>query len=215
MTEIRSLSLQVRSELGTGPTRALRLTGYVPVSLYGKNQSPKNMSVEERVLVNAKNEKGFTIHIFQVSVDGASKKVLIKSVQKHPVSDRPLHIDLITVDVDSRIRLEVSIKILNEDKAPGLKQGGLLSLLRHSLPITCSPESIPEFIAIDVGGMKIGSTIHLADLTLPAGVEVEHPERIETILTLTQPKVSSESDESAETAPTTVDAAPNDSSKSE
>ena len=51
MTEIRSLSLQVRSELGTGPTRALRLTGYVPVSLYGKNQSPKNMSVEERVLV--------------------------------------------------------------------------------------------------------------------------------------------------------------------
>lgn len=190
MTEIKSLSLQVRNEVGTGPTRALRRTGYVPVSLYGKKQSPKNMAIEERILVKEMKEKGFLSHLFQVSVDGASKKVLIKSIQKHPVSDRPLHIDLITVDAESRIRVDVAIKILNEDKSPGIKQGGILNLLRHSLSITCSPESIPEFIEVDLDGMKLGSSLHLNDLRLPASVEVEHAEKIDTILTIAQPKAS-------------------------
>lgn len=199
MTEIRSLSLQVRNEVGTGPTRALRRTGYVPVSLYGKKQSPKNMAIEERALVKEMKEKGFLSHLFEISVEGASKKVLIKSIQKHPVSDRPLHVDLITVDADSRIRVDVAIKILNEDKCSGIKQGGILNLLRHSLPITCSPASIPEFIHVDVGSLKLGASVHLADLSLPAGVEVEHPEKIETILTVAQPKVSSASEESSET----------------
>ncbi len=212
MTEIRSLSLQMRNEVGTGPTRALRRTGYVPVSLYGKKQSPKNMSIEERILVKEMKEKGFLSHLFQVSVEGAPKKVLIKSIQKHPVSDRPLHLDLITIDEDSRIRVDVTIKTLNEDKSPGLKQGGVLNLLRHSLPVTCSPASIPEFIEVDVGGMKVGSSMHLSDLRLPAGVEVEHPEKIETILTIAQPKVSSGTEEAPEAG---AAEASSDSNKSE
>ena len=121
MTEVRSLSLQVRNAVGTGPTRALRRTGFVPVSVYGKKQSPKNMSVEERLLVKEMKEKGFLSHLFEISVEGVSKKALIKSIQKHPVSDRPLHLDLITIDADSRIRVDVTIKTLNEDKSPGIK----------------------------------------------------------------------------------------------
>lgn len=206
MTEVRSLSLQVRNEVGTGPTRALRRTGFVPVSVYGQKQSPKNMSVEERLLVKEMKEKGFLSHLFEISVEGVSKKALIKSIQKHPVSDRPLHIDLITVDADSRIRVDVTIKTLNEDKSPGIKQGGILNLLRHSLSITCSPESIPEFIEVDVGGLKLGSSVHLNDLKLPATVQVEHAEKIDTILTVAQPKVSSGSEESGEAADSTTDA---------
>ena len=209
MTEIRSLSLQVRNEVGTGPTRALRRTGFVPVSLYGKKQAPQNMAVEERALVKEMKEKGFLSHLFEVSVQGSSKKVLIKSIQKHPVSDRPLHLDLITIDAESRIRVDVTIKIINEDKCPGLKQSGILNLLRHSLPITCSPESIPEFIEVDIGSLKLGASLYLADLALPSGVEVEHAEKIETILTIAQPKVSSGSEDSSE------DTAGEDSKKSE
>ncbi|MFN7662421.1 MAG: 50S ribosomal protein L25/general stress protein Ctc [Alphaproteobacteria bacterium] len=199
MSEIRSLTLETRNALGTGPTRALRRTGYVPVSLYGKKLSPKNMAIEERVLVKEMKEKGFWSHLFQVSVDGSSKKVLIKGIQKHPVSDRPLHLDLMAIDEDSRVRVDVAIKTLNEEKSPGLKLGGLLNLLRHSLPVICSPGSIPEFIEVDLGSLKMGASVHLADLKLPAGVEIEHPEKIETILTIAQPKVSSGSDDSSET----------------
>jgi large subunit ribosomal protein L25 len=199
----------VRNEVGTGPTRALRRTGFVPVSLYGKKQAPQNMAVEERALVKEMKEKGFLSHLFEVSVQGASKKVLIKSIQKHPVSDRPLHLDLITIDAESRIRVDVTIKIINEDKCPGLKQSGILNLLRHSLPITCSPESIPEFIEVDIGSLKLGASLYLADLALPSGVEVEHAEKIETILTIAQPKVSSGSEDSSE------DTAGEDSKKSE
>lgn len=198
MTEIKSLSLQVRNEVGTGPTRALRRTGFVPVSVYGKKQSPKNMAVEERLLLKEMKEKGFLSHLFEISVEGVSKKALIKSIQKHPVSDRPLHIDLITIDADSRIRVEVAIKTFNEDKSPGLKQGGVLNLLRHSLAVTCSPESIPEFIEIDLNGLKMGSSVHLNEIKLPSTVQVEHAEKVDTILTIAQPKVSSGSGESGE-----------------
>jgi large subunit ribosomal protein L25 len=206
VTEVRSLSLQVRNAVGTGPTRALRRTGFVPVSVYGKKQSPKNMSVEERLLVKEMKEKGFLSHLFEISVEGVSKKALIKSIQKHPVSDRPLHLDLITIDADSRIRVDVTIKTLNEDKSPGIKQGGILNLLRHSLSVTCSPASIPEFIEVDVGGLKLGSSVHLSDLKLPATVQVEHAEKIDAILTVAQPKVSSASEESGESAESATEA---------
>ena len=195
MTDMRSLSLQERDQLGTGPTRALRLTGYVPVSLYGKNQSPKNLSIEERVLVKEMKEKGFLSHLFEVSVDNKPQKVLIRAIQKHPVSDRPLHLDLLAIDANSRIKVDITIRILNEEKSPGLKQGGILNLLRHELPAICSPDNIPEFIDVDLGNLKMGDSVHLKDLPLPQGIEIEHPEKIETILTVAQPKIASETED--------------------
>jgi large subunit ribosomal protein L25 len=212
VSEVKSLDVQERSLLGTGPTRALRRTGHVPVSLYGQNATPKNLSIEERVLVKEMKEKGFYSHLFNISIDSKTQKVLIKDVQKHPVSDRPLHLDLMRIDENSRIRVTVSIRTFNEEKSPGLKQGGLLNLLRHELPIICSPNNIPEFIDVNLAGLKLGSSIHLKDLSLPQGLEVEHPEKIETILTVALPKVSSEkSDDEAGSA----EGSDTDSSKSE
>ncbi|MDC0349008.1 50S ribosomal protein L25/general stress protein Ctc [Alphaproteobacteria bacterium] len=213
MTDIRSLSLQEREQLGTGATRALRRTGYVPVSLYGKNQPPKNLSVEERVLVKEMKEKGVLSHLFEVSVDNKPQKVLIRAIQRHPVSDRPLHLDLLAIDSNSRIKVDITIRILNEEKSPGLKQGGVLNLLRHELPAICSPDSIPEFIDIDLGKLKMGDSIHLRDLALPQGVEIEHPEKIETILTIAQPKIASANEDTDSEEPS--EEAESDTAKSE
>ena len=215
MTDIRSLSLQERDQLGTGATRALRRTGYVPVSLYGKNQSPKNLSVEERVLAKEMKEKGILSHLFEVSVDNKIQKVLIRAIQKHPVSDRPLHLDLIAVDANSRIKVNITIRTPNEEKSPGLKQGGILNLLRHELPAICSPESIPEFIEVDLDGLKMGDSIHLRDLALPQGIEIEHPEKIETILTVAQPKIVSDTSDEADSEESSEEETESDTAKSE
>ncbi len=197
MSEARQLDVVERKDLGTGATRALRRTGYVPVSMYGKDQTPLNLSIEERLLVKEMKDKGFYSHLFEIKVAGNSQTVLIREVQRHPVSDRPLHLDLLKVDASSVIKVDVAIRILNEEKSPGLKMGGVMSLLRHDLPLLCSPNHIPEFIDIDLSGLKMGASVHLEDIKLPERVKVEHPEKIETLLTISQPRVSAGKGEGA------------------
>ncbi|UNM06823.1 MAG: 50S ribosomal protein L25/general stress protein Ctc [Holosporaceae bacterium] len=183
--------------MGTGATRALRRTGHVPVSMYGKGQTPLNLSIEERFLVKEMKDKGFYSHLFEVKVAGKDQTVLVRDVQKHPVSDRPLHLDLLKVDASSVIKVDVAIRTLNEEKSPGIKMGGVMTLLRHDLPLLCSPSHIPEFIDIDLSGLKMGAAVHLEDLNLPEKVKVEHPEKIETLLTISQPRVSTSKGEGA------------------
>ena len=191
MSEIRHLDVVERKALGTGATRTLRRAGHVPVSMYGLNQAPVNLSIEERFLVKEMKEKGFYSHLFEVKVAGNNQKVLVRDVQKHPVTDRPLHIDLLKVDASSTIKVDVVIRTMNEEKSPGLKMGGVMTLLRHELPLLCSPAHIPEFIDIDLTGLKMGAAVHLDDIKLPDSVKVGHPEKIETLLTISQPRVSS------------------------
>lgn len=190
MSVTKKLETVERSALGTGATRALRRTGHVPISVYGKNQSPVNLSIEERFLVKEMKDKGFYSHLFKVKAGGKDQTVLVRDVQLHPVSDRPLHLDLLVVDQNSSIKVDVAIRVLNEEKCPGLKQGGVMTLLRHDLPILCTPNNIPEFIDVDLSGLKIGASLPLEDVVLPENVKVEHPEKIETILIIAQPRVS-------------------------
>ena len=190
MSDVRQLSVIERKLTGTGATRALRKEGYVPISMYGKAQSPINLSIEERFLVKEMKDKGFYSHLFEVILDSKPQTVIVRDVQKHPVSDRPLHLDLLKIDSNSVIKVDVAIRILNEEKSPGIKQGGIMNLLRYDLPLLCKPSSIPEFIDIDLDGLKMGASIHLEDIKLPSDVKVEHPEKIETLLTIAQPKVS-------------------------
>jgi large subunit ribosomal protein L25 len=193
----QSLEIQVRDTFGTGNARAARRAGMVPGVVYGNKKEPAHFNIEERLLVKHMKERGFFSHLFDVTLDGAKQQVLVRDVQLHPVSDRPLSLDLMRVSKSSKITVDVSLSFINEEASVGLRDGGILNVLRHSLPLICSPGSIPEAIEIDLSTLNIGDALYLENVILPEGVQVAHPEKIETILTIAQPKAEVEEETGA------------------
>lgn len=201
MSTVRSMEVMERQNAGTGPARALRRTGYVPAVIYGNKTTPVMAAIEERLLVKEMKEKGFSSHLFSISLGGKKEQVLIRSIQLHPVSDRPVHVDFLRVSQDSRITVDVPLTFLNEDAAPGIRQGGVLNVMYHALPLICSPNQIPEVIEVDLTGLEIGTSISLTDIKIPSSAKVAHPEKIDTVFNIVAPKVASAESESSESSP--------------
>ncbi len=193
----QSLEIKVRDTFGTGNARAARRAGMVPGVVYGNKKEPAHFNIEERLLVKHMKERGFFSHLFDVTLDGAKQQVLVRDVQLHPVSDRPLSLDLMRVSKSSKITVDVPLSFVGEEDCIGLRDGGVLNVLRHSLPIICSPGSIPEAIEIDLFTLNIGDAVYLENVKLPDGSQVAHPEKIETILTIAQPKAEVEEETGA------------------
>ncbi len=197
MSSVRSLAVKARTSCGTSESRAERLSGFTPAILYGDKKDPVTLSIEERILRKELQEPGIFSHLYTIKVDNKDQQVLIRDIQFHPVSDRPLHVDLLRVSKSSAVHVDVPLVFLNEDKCPGLKMGGVLNILRHALHVVCSPTNIPEHIDIDLAGKDIGYSCTLSSLVLPAGVTISHLEKAETVLTIVPPKVQDESEETA------------------
>lgn len=200
MTDIASLEISTRSGSGTGEARALRRQGFVPGVIYGKGSAAHPIQMEQRLLVKAMQQGGFSTRLFAFKLDKKDHKVVVRDVQLHPVTDMPLHFDLMEVDKDSRLHLEIPLRFLNEEKCPGLKKGGVLNLVHHTLDLHCSPDSIPESIEFDLAESDIGFTLHFSDITLPAGTSFVHDNPKDTIAAIVPPKIGGGEDEDAEAA---------------
>ena len=194
MSSARPLAVKERTTTGTGGAREERRSGFTPAVLYGDKKDPVSLSVEERLLKKELLEPGIFSHLFTIKVGKEDQKVLIRDIQFHPVTDRPMHVDFLRVSKSSTIHVDVPLSFLNEEKCPGLKHGGVMNILRHSLHVTCAPTNIPEKIEIDLDGKEIGYSFSLDSLELPAGVKVSHLEKVETVLTIVPPKVKADDD---------------------
>ncbi len=167
---IAVLETQARPALGTGPARQLRRDGLIPGILYGAKKDPVSFAINAHQLLKELQKPHYHTHLFEMSLEGKKHKVLIKNVQVHPVTDVPLHIDLLRVDATARLQVQIPFTFLNEEKSPGIKRGGVLNIVHHDLLLSCPPDGIPESLTIDLGGYEIGQTIHLSMINLPAGV---------------------------------------------
>jgi len=154
--------------------------------------------VDPKALMKELTTPGFYSRIYDLSIAGAKEQVLPKAVQLHPVTDRPLHVDFMRVGKGSKLHVHVPIVFLNEDKSPGIKRGGVLNIVHHTLELICPVESIPDRLEIDLTGSEIGHPIHISIIQLPEGVIAAHPERDNTIGTIVAPTVAKE--EPTETA---------------
>ena len=143
--------------------------------------------MEEKELVRQLGTGHFMNSIVMVEVGGAPVRTLPKDVAFHPVSDRPLHVDFLRLARDAKVEVAVPVVFVNEDASPGLKRGGVLNVVRHELELICDADRIPEDISIDVTGLDVGDSIHIADVTLPAGSESAISERDFTIATIVAP----------------------------
>ena len=187
MTDVFPLSAEARAGAGKGVARQTRRDGRIPAVIYGGKQTPLNISLEKFEFTKILHKPGFFTHLFDVTVDGATHRVLPRDVQFHPVTDVPLHVDFLRVSADTRTHVQVPIEFVDQDKSPGLKRGGVLNVVRHTLDVTCAADSIPDHITVSCEGFDVGASIHISAVTLPAGVTSTITDRDFTIATIVAP----------------------------
>ncbi|MGB4101523.1 MAG: 50S ribosomal protein L25/general stress protein Ctc [Alphaproteobacteria bacterium] len=201
MTKVASLQAEIRPNQGKGAARATRRSGQVPAVIYGDKQAPLSIMIDNTALVREVNRAGFFTHLYDIEVKGAKHRVLPRDVQFDPVTDRPLHVDFLRVAAHTRVRVAVPFHFINQDKAPGIKRGGMLNVVSHELELMVQPDNIPDRIDIDLAGLEIGISIHLGDLKLPVGVKAIITDKDFTLATIVPPTaVKTEAAEAAAAA---------------
>jgi large subunit ribosomal protein L25 len=173
-----------RTKTTTGAARAVRNSGMVPAIVYGGKAEPQKISVDYKQLLKECQKAGFFSRIYNIELNKNVEQVIARDLQLHPVHDTPIHVDFQRVTKDSKINVHVPLYYINEDKATGIKLGGILNVVVHSLEVVCSPNSIPEKFEVDLTGMGMNHSIHLDSIKLPEGVKIAHPERDNTIATI-------------------------------
>lgn len=187
MSDTLVLPAETRDRAGKGASRVLRREGRVPAVVYGGNEEPLAIHVEEKELVRQLGTGHFFNSIVEVEVGGKKLRTLPKDVAFHPVSDRPLHADFLRLAKDATVHVEVPVVFANEAASPGLKRGGVLNIVRHELELVCEADKIPDEIAIDVTGLEVGDSIHISHVKLPAGAKSAITDRDFTIATIVAP----------------------------
>jgi large subunit ribosomal protein L25 len=187
MPDVVSLAAELRGRAGKGGARENRRAGRIPAVIYGNKQQPVLIAVDGTELLKHLRRPGFMAHVFEITIDGARERVLPREVQHDPVSGKPLHVDFMRFSAETRIHVEVEVKFENEDKAPGLKKGGVLNIVHHALDLICSPDAIPESLTVDLTGLELGDVIHADAIKLPEGVELGEDDPQATIASIAAP----------------------------
>jgi large subunit ribosomal protein L25 len=172
MQETFELKAESRSDAGKGASRRLRNAGKVPAILYGGGKDPSMIALDHNDLLKHLEQEAFYSHVLTVDLEGARESCVLKDVQRHPARPLVMHLDLQRVRADEKIRMHVPLHFQNENLSPGVKQGGAVSHHLTEVDVSCLPQDLPEYIAVDISTMGLNTSLHLSQLSLPAGVEL-------------------------------------------
>lgn len=164
------LNVELRDRAGTGGSRETRRQGKVPGVLYGGNKAPVNIAVKGNEFRKALYTGKLLGHLVTLQHGDEKQSVIAKAVQFHPVTDEPMHFDLYRVDEHQLIKIEVPVHFKNNDISVGLKKGGTLEVIRHTVELACPADKIPEELVIDLASHDIGDVIRISEVKLPEGV---------------------------------------------
>lgn len=164
------LETRPRTASGKGATRALRREGRLPAVVYGGKGKSDSLSLDYRSVRKRYLTGTFLSTPLQLSIGGELLRVIPKQVQLHPVRDDLLHVDFLRLDAGAVIAVEVPVQFHGEENSPGLRRGGVLNVVRHSVELNCPADAIPEFIKVELAGTDIGDSIHISAVRLPENV---------------------------------------------
>jgi large subunit ribosomal protein L25 len=165
------LNVEVRDGAGTGNARATRRAGKVPGTLYGGGKAPVNIAVKVNEFRKSLYTGKLLGHLVTLQHGDEKQSVIAKSIQFHPVTDEPIHFDLFRVSEHQLIKIEVPVHFKNQDISVGMKKGGSLEVIRHTVELACPADKIPEELVIDLAAHDIGDTIRISEVKLPEGVK--------------------------------------------
>ena len=172
MASVQEMKATVRPKGGKGAARAARRSGNVPGVIYGENKPPIMVQIDHAELRKRIYAGRFLTTLFHVDVDGTKHRVLPRDFQLDPVKDQPMHVDFLRVSEGAMIRVNVAIHVLNAEQSPGVKRGGAVNIVTHTVQVMCPAESIPESIDVDISDVDINHSKHLSDVKLPPNVRV-------------------------------------------
>ena len=189
--EIMNLKASQREAVGNGPSRVLRRAGKIPAILYGPKTESIKLAIDRLELEPIMKSGAVAQTLLKLKIEGVDsvRNVMIKEMQKHPVSRTVLHLDLYEVSMDQKIK--VMVPVVTTGKSAGVEVGGMLQLIRRELEVFCLPDQIPENITIDITALEIGDSFHVEDLPLEDAVEIPADVNF-TILTILSPTAEEE-----------------------
>jgi large subunit ribosomal protein L25 len=168
---------------GTGASRRLRITGRTPGIVYGGTGEPMLIELDHNALFHAIKKEAFHASILEMELGGAVHKVLLRDLQMHPYKPQVQHIDFQRVEATTRMTVKVPLHFSGEENSPAVKADKcLVNHVVNELTVSCFPADIPEFIAVDLSGMKKGHSLHVNDITLPKGVKVVTKGQVNPVL---------------------------------
>ena len=175
-----------------GSTLSLINQGLIPGIVYGKGTEPTQIAFENKVLQKLMHSGSFYSKIINIDINGKVEKILPKSLQYHPVTDRLIHFDFLRVQDDTKVTVEIQVEFLNQDICPGLKKGGVLNLVRRLVELSCNANNIPNKLEFDLEKTEIGDAVKISNISLPEGVKPTITDRDFVIATVVPPTVEVE-----------------------
>lgn len=186
------LNVEKRERTGTGGARATRNAGLIPGVLYGGPKGAVPIEIKAKDVETALRSGKFLSHMVELNHQGEKQPVIPRAVQFHPVTDKPIHVDLYRVEENAEIAIDVVVHFKNQDASPGIKRGGALNIVRHTVRLKVKASKIPEEIVVDLTGLDIGDSVHISDVKLPEGARPVIRDRDFTIATVVGRKAEEE-----------------------
>jgi large subunit ribosomal protein L25 len=199
MAEAPVLEAVARAGVGKGAARTARREGFVPGVIYGGGEAPQSINVKYPALLKRLKAGKFLSTLLTVKVDGVETRVICRGVQRDVVKDTPVHVDFLRLSEKSRIALWIPVEFVNRDKSPGLKRGGVLTVVRPEVELVVTAGDIPERIVVDLAGTEVNDTLHISNVALPDGVTPTITDRDFVIANIQAPSgLKAADDEAAE-----------------
>jgi large subunit ribosomal protein L25 len=186
MTAVKEIKATLRPKAGKGAARAVRREGRTPAVIYGANEAPLAIAVDHADIRTKIYAGHFLTTLYDVEIDGKKHRVIPRDYQLDPVKDFPVHVDFLRIASGQTIKVVVPVHVVGQEKSPGVKRGGTLQVVEHTVELQVSPDAIPDFIEASVDGLDIGSSVHLNDIKLPNGAKATSTENL-TLVTVVAP----------------------------
>ena len=187
MANYTTIEAEAREHAGKGAARATRRQGKVPAVIYGANQPPGLLALDPRVVLREVHATGWRSRIYEVNINGAPVRALMRAVQFHPVTDKPEHVDFQRLAPGEKVRVAVTVQFRNEGISPGMKRGGVLNVVRHAVECYCDPENVPPHFDADLAELDINDNIRWHDLKGTEGIRPVIIDRDFVIATVAPP----------------------------
>ena len=216
--QIPDLNATARSGTGKGAARKARREGLVPGVVYGGGQDPQAINVKYNVLFKMVKAGRFLSTLFNLKIEGQEDvRVICRNVQRHIVKDLPTHLDLMRLRRSSRVNLFIPVEFINEEDSPGLKRGGVLTVVRTEVELKVTASDIPEKLVANLDGLDIGDGITISNIEMPAGSHPMITDRDFVIANISAPSAlkSSDDDEVVESVESTDEGEENSDNNSE
>ena len=195
---MNSLEASIRENTTKGQLSSIRDTGNVPAIIYGGKEENEKIYISKKLLKNLIEKENFLSSIMTLNINGKTQNVLPRQVEYHIISDEPIHVDFLRVLPGVKIKIEVPVNFINQDKSPGLKRGGVLNIVRRKVELKCPSEKIPANLTLDLDGIDIGSSFKISSVKLDPEVVPTIQGRDFVIATLAAPTVMKEPEKPAE-----------------